>query len=308
MRRYRDFNSYLRECFGERVQKISLDAGLGCPNRDGTLSSKGCIYCDHRGSGSGAYLEGGLSVEEQLRRGALFASRRYGARKFIAYFQSFTNTYAPVSVLRSLYERALAYPGVVGISVGTRPDCVDDDVLDLLASFRDRFMVWVEYGLQSAHDETLRAINRGHDTACFERAVKETALRGLNVCAHIILGLPRESREMMRQTACFVAGLPVSGLKIHGLYVTAGTTLARQYREQRFSCLDRETYVDIVVDVLERVPESVVIQRLTGDPPPGLDLVAPEWAGDKRLLLRRIRERLEERDSRQGERCGDQTC
>jgi uncharacterized protein len=132
MRRYLDFNTYLRECFGERVQKISLDAGLGCPNRDGTISTKGCIYCDHRGSGSGALLEGGLSIEEQLRRGALFAFKRYGARKFVAYFQSFTNTYAPVSVLKSLYERALAYPGVVGISVGTRPDCVDDDVLDFV--------------------------------------------------------------------------------------------------------------------------------------------------------------------------------
>jgi len=300
--RYRDFNGYLRERFGERVQRVSLDAGLGCPNRDGTISRGGCIYCDPLGSGSGA-LRRGISIEEQLRRGIRAASRRYGARGFIAYFQSFTNTYAPVPVLERLYDRALAEPGVVGLAVGTRPDCVDEAVLDLLASYRKRTLVWVEYGLQSAHDATLDLIRRGHDTACFERAVRSAADRGLNVCAHVILGLPGESRRMMIETARYVAGLPVHGLKIHGLYVIQGTELGRWHREGRFRCLDRETYVDTVVDVLERIPEDVVIQRLTGDPPHGQVLLAPDWAKEKGKTLERIRVRLQERNTRQGERC-----
>lgn len=303
MRRYRDFNGYLREQFGERVQKIALDAGLTCPNRDGTLSFKGCIYCDPLGSGSGALSRDGISIEEQLRRGILSARKRYGARKFIAYFQSFTNTYAPVPVLKRLYEQALARPGVVGLAVGTRPDCVNEEILDLLASYRQHGPVWVEYGLQSAHDATLEGIRRGHNTACFKRAVEKTAERGLNVCAHIILGLPEESRDMMLETARYVAGLPVHGLKIHGLYVIEGTDLDRQYKEGRFRCLDRETYADLVVEILERIPEQVVIQRLTGDPPPGSALVAPDWSRDKAKTLRRIQARLQERNTRQGKQC-----
>ena len=307
MGRYRDFNGYLREHFGERVQKISLDAGLGCPNRDGTLSFEGCTFCDQRGSGSGALSRDGISIEDQLDRGILGASRRFGARKFIAYFQSFTNTYAPVPVLRSLYDRAVSRPGIVALAVGTRPDCVAPEVLDLLASYRERVQVWVEYGLQSAHDTTLRAVNRGHDAACFARAVRETARRGLHVCAHIILGLPGESRDMMLETARFVAALPVEGIKIHGLYVIEGTALARHYREGRFRCLDRENYVERVVDVLELLPGDMVIQRLTGDPPRGLPLVAPDWARDKGMTLKRIRERLEERDTRQGSLFGSRS-
>ena len=300
--RYRDYNAYLRGLFGERVQKIPLDAGLGCPNRDGTLSTRGCAYCDALGSGSGACILKGTPVEEQVQKGVAFASRRYKARKYIAYFQSFTNTYAPVETLRLLYDGALAYSGMVGLSVGTRPDCAEDDVLDLLASYRDRFLVWVEYGLQSAHDATLKSINRGHDAACFARAVRRTAERGLNVCAHIILGLPGESKEMMRETARFLADLPVHGVKIHALYVIEGTAVARSFQEGTYRCLSREAYVDRVVDVLERLPSDVVIQRLTGDPPSGLKLLAPSWTLEKGMNLRRIRERLEERDTWQGRR------
>jgi len=300
LNRYRDYNGYLRDLFGERVQKIPLDVGLGCPNRDGTISREGCAYCDPLGSGSGAYLLKGISVEEQVRKGIAFASRRYGAHMYIAYFQSFTNTYAPVETLRALYDSALAHSGMVGLSVGTRPDCAEDEVLDLLTSYRDKVLVWVEYGLQSAHDVTLTSINRGHDSACFERAVRRTARRGLNVCAHIILGLPGESREMMRETARFLADLPIQGVKIHALYIIEGTAMARRFQEGRFRCLSREAYVDRVVDVLERLPENVVIQRLTGDPPIGVKLVAPAWTLEKGLNLRRIRERLEERDTWQG--------
>ena len=299
MKRYRDFNSYLREIFGERVQKISLDAGLNCPNRDGTISDKGCIYCDIRGSGTGAMIRRGLSIDAQIMESRRYLERRYGAKKFIPYFQSFTNTYAPLSQLKEFYDQALNHPDMVGLSVATRPDCVNKDVLRLLSSYQERHLVWVEYGLQSAHDITLSRINRGHDVACFKRSVHMAKEYGLNVCAHIILGLPGETRQMMLQTALFLGGLPIDGVKIHLLYVVKGTPLATLYERGEYRCLERDEYVELVVDVLELLPPSIVIQRLTGDPI-GVDLVAPLWAKHKSENLKRIRERLEERDTWQG--------
>jgi uncharacterized protein len=299
LKRYRDYNTYLREIFGERVQKISLDAGLSCPNRDGRISKGGCIYCDPRGSGTGALVEHGLGLDEQIRRAEAFLKKRYKARKFIAYFQSFTNTYAPLNRLKTLYDQALSHNGMVGLSVGTRPDCVDGSVLDLLASYRKDYLVWIEYGLQSAHDTTLEKINRGHDAACFERAVLAAYELGINICAHIILGLPGEDREMMLQTARFVSNLPIQGIKIHLLYVVRGTGLADLYRAGGYSCLSREGYVDLVVEVLERLPPGMVVQRLTGDPT-GPELVAPMWAKEKTRNLNLIKEEMEKRDTRQG--------
>jgi len=302
MKRYNDYNSYLRGLFGRRVQKISLDAGLGCPNRDGTLSTRGCLYCDHRGSGSGALLERGLSIEAQVARGIRFARKRYGAEKYIAYFQSFTNTYAPVETLKRLYDSALNHPGMVGLSVGTRPDCLGDEVLDLLASYSSRFLVWLELGLQSMHRETLDRINRGHDAACFREAVLRAAGRGLHVCAHIILGLPGETRDMMLQTAEFLAALPVEGVKIHALYVTEGTEMAEMWRRGDFQCLSRERYAELVVDILETLPREIVVQRLTGDPPGALTCLAPRWAAQKVRTLDLIQARMEARGTRQGGR------
>jgi radical SAM protein (TIGR01212 family) len=301
LKRYRDFNSYLRELFGERVQKISLDAGLGCPNRDGTLSRRGCVFCDARGSGSGAFTDRGLPIEQQIIDAQSFVRRRFKTRRFIAYFQSFTNTYAPLPRLKSLYDQALAHEGMVGLSVGTRPDCVDMDTLNLLRSYKKDYLVWIEYGLQSAHDETLRRINRGHDVACFERSVRMAQGCGLEICAHIILGLPGEDRDMMMETARYLSRLPVHGIKIHLLYVLQGTPLARLYHRGEVRCLEREAYVDLVVDVLELLPPGMVIQRLTGDPPPS-ELIAPLWANDKCKNLRSIQETLERRNSWQGKR------
>lgn len=298
--RYYAYNRYLKELFGERVQKISLDAGLGCPNRDGALSSRGCIFCDYRGSGSGALIEEGLSIRRQVERGIAFASRRYKARKYIAYFQSFTNTYAPVMTLKALYDTALEPPGMVGLSVGTRPDCAGEEVLDLLASYGEDYLVWVEFGLQSVHETTLEFINRGHDAPCFADAAKRAAGRGLNVCAHIILGLPGETREMMLETARFVAGLPVGGIKIHALYVTEGTEIADFVKRNNFQCLSQDEYAELVIDVLEVLPKDRVIQRLTGDPPRGLTLMAPHWAGDKGGTLGKIIAGLERRETWQG--------
>jgi radical SAM protein (TIGR01212 family) len=299
VKRYRDFHTYLMEIFGERVQKITLDAGFTCPNRDGTLSRGGCIYCDSRGSGTGAMIRQGLSIREQMERGCAFARKRYGAEKFIAYFQSFSNTYAPLSTLERLYDQALEHPGVVGLSVGTRPDCITPEILALLSGYRDRFLVWLELGLQSAHDATLQRINRGHDAACFDRAVVMAAERGLNVCAHVILGLPGEDRAMMLETASHLAALPLQGLKVHALYVVRGTALSAMYEKGRHRCLTREEYVELAVDFLERIPSHVVIQRLTGDPFHS-ELHAPDWVKDKAVNLKLIRERMKERGTWQG--------
>lgn len=303
MKRYRDFNTYLKEIFGERVQKISLDAGLGCPNRDGTISRKGCIYCDPRGSGTGAFLNHGLSISEQIIKSQSYIRKRYKAQKFIAYFQSFTNTYATTSKLKSLYDQALDHKDMVGLSVATRPDCVNVDVLNLLSSYKKDYLVWVEYGLQSAHNSTLRKINRGHDVACFEKSVKLTYDCGLNICAHIILGLPGEDRKMMLETACFLSNLPVQGVKIHLLYVVEKTPLAELYKKGGFRCLERKEYVELVVDFLEILRPDMIVQRLTGDPIKS-ELVAPLWAVEKPKNMRLIREKLERRDTWQGKLYG----
>ena len=297
-KRYFDFNSYLRGRFGCRVQKITIDAGLTCPNRDGHLSTGGCIYCNARGSGTGAFGRG-RSITNQLMDGKHALSRRYKAKKFIAYFQSFSNTYAPVAHLEDLYTEALAVDDVVGLSIGTRPDCVSKPVLDLLQSYTQKFLIWIEYGLQSAHDRTLRLINRGHDVASFEKAVAATRNRGIKICTHVILGLPGESRQDMLATATRLRDLAIDGVKLHVLYVIKGTPLEDLYRQGNYRCLEQAEYVDLVCDFLECLPSRMVIQRLTGDPHPD-ELVAPGWTLNKRDNLQRIHQALEARDTWQG--------
>jgi len=297
-KRYNDLNTYLRNLFGCRVQKITVDAGLTCPNRDGTIASGGCIYCNIRGSGTGAHAKG-LSVHQQLINGKKSLSRRYQAKKFIAYFQSFSNTYAPLSVLKSLYEEALSVEDIVGLSVGTRPDCVDEPVLDLLQNYAQRCLVWVEYGLQSASDKTLALINRGHDVQCFIDAVEKTKNRGIKICAHVILGLPHETREDMLHTAATIQKLGIDGIKLHLLYVVQGTRLETLYRQGEFKCLEQQEYVDLVCDFLERISPAMIVQRLTGDPHPK-ELAAPAWSLKKTETLELIRTTLEKRDSWQG--------
>jgi radical SAM protein (TIGR01212 family) len=251
-KRYNDLNSYLRNLYGCRVQKITIDAGLTCPNRDGSISSGGCIYCNTRGSGTGAHANG-LTVAHQLRNGKKSLSKRYKAKKFIAYFQSFSNTYAPLHQLRHLYEEALAVDDIVGLSIGTRPDCVDDPVLDLLQNYAKQHLVWIEYGLQSASDATLAFINRGHDVQCFRDAVEKTKNRGIKICAHVILGLPHETRRDMLHTAETIARLGLDGVKLHLLYVVKGTRLETFYQQGGFKCLEQKEYVDLVCDFLERI-------------------------------------------------------
>ncbi len=299
LKRYRDYGTYLRQIFGERVHKISLDAGLGCPNRDGTGSHSGCIFCDRLGSGTGALVDQHLSISEQIMRAQVGIKRRYGACKFIAYFQSFTNTYGPLNRLKRLYDEAIAHSDIVGLSVGTRPDCVDDEKLALLASYKKTHLVWIEYGLQSAHDVTLARIRRGHDVACFERSVHMAHQVGLDVCVHIILGLPGEDREMILQTGRFLSRLSIQGVKFHMLYVTRGTPLAALHETGGYECLDREVYADLVVDLLEVIPPGVIIQRMVSNPG-NADLLAPRWVKEKSKNLRFIHERLERRNTWQG--------
>lgn len=297
-KRYSDLNAYFRETFGCRVQKITVDAGFSCPNRDGSISSGGCIYCNERGSGTGNHSKG-MSITDQLEAGKHALSRRYKAEKFIAYFQSFTNTYAPVDRLRKVYDEALAVSGIVGLSIGTRPDCVDDAVLALLENYAQSRLVWIEYGLQSVHDKTLTLINRGHDFACFEKAVQATRGRGINICAHVILGLPGETRAHMMETARRLAQMDIDGIKLHLLYVVRGTRLADMYQAGEYRCLSQAEYVGLVCDFLERLPITVVIQRLTGDPHPQ-ELLAPEWSLKKGETLSLIRETLEKENRYQG--------
>jgi len=299
---YLDLNSWLRQRFGERVQKVTLDAGLTCPNRDGRVGVGGCLYCNARGSGTGAFGQG-LSIKGQLAQGIERLARRYGAAKFIAYLQSFSNTYAPLARLEAIYREALAHPQVVGLAVGTRPDCLADEVLDLLADLaRDR-LVWLELGLQSAHDETLGRLNRGHDVACFTNAVHRAAGKRLPVVAHVILGLPGEGREHMLATARYLAGLPIAGVKLHLLYIIKGSGIEALYRQGDYEPLTAEAYVSLVVDFLELLPPHLVIHRLTGDPHPE-ELVAPAWCRDKSRVLAHIREEFTRRGSWQGRLCG----
>ena len=300
--RYLDLNTALRERFGCRVQKISLDAGFTCPNRDGAVGLGGCVYCNPRGSGTGLYPR--YSITDQLERSKARLRRRYRAEKFIAYFQSFSNTYGPLDKLKRLYEEAISVDDVVGLAIGTRPDCVPASVLDLLVELNQRTYLWVEYGLQSTHNHTLELINRGHDFAAFANAVERTRERDLDICVHIILGLPGEDAGDMLSTARTLAKFDIQGIKIHLLYVIRGTPLAEMYRRGAYRCLSREAYVDIVCEVLALLPPRVVIHRLTGDPHTH-ELLAPRWALEKQANLQAIRHALESRDLWQGKHFTD---
>ena len=299
-KRYSDYNGYLRNIFGMRVQKISVDAGLSCPNRDGSLSRKGCIYCNSKGSGSGAF-ERGLSITQQIEAGRIGMVKKYKAKKFMAYFQSYSNTYTSCAHMKALYDEALACEGMVGMAIGTRPDCVDTEKIDLIQSYTNNYLVWLEYGLQSIHDKTLALLNRGHDFANFTKALDMTQGRGINICAHIILGLPGEDRSMMLETARVLAGMGINGVKIHLLYVIRETPLDRMWQRGEYTCMEQQAYVDMVCDFLELLPREIIIQRITGDPH-GEELRAPAWAGRYRETFNMIQQTLEQRDSFQGKK------
>jgi len=297
-KRYYDFKSYLINTFGHKVYKLQIDAGFTCPNRDGTIATGGCIYCN--GRGSKLRQEGTLPpVAEQITRAKELYRKLRGAKKFIAYFQTFTNTYAPYDRLKALYDEALSQDDIVGLAVGTRPDCVPDKVIGLFEEYaRDRH-VWLEYGLQSSHDATLNFINRGHDFRTFVDAVERTAGKNIRICTHIIVGLPGEDHDAIMKTAHRVAALPIDGIKIHLLLALEGTALGALYKQGTIEMMTKEEYVSTVCDILEVLPPHMVVQRLTADGYRDIYL-APEWGKNKMEVLNAIDKELEWRDSWQG--------
>ncbi len=298
-KRYNQFSEELKRVFGCRVHRISVDAGFTCPNRDGSVGSGGCLFCSDRGSGSFGIARG-ETIAAQLELGKEVMVRKYKAKKFIAYFQPYSNTYAPVETLRTLYDAALQVEEIVGLIVGTRPDCLPDDVLELLAEYHRRTWFWLELGLQSPVDRTLAAIDRGHDLATFLAAARRVKGLGIRLCVHVILGLPGESREEMLATPALLNDLGVDGVKIHLLHVNRGTRLAEMYERGKLILPEREEYVGLVCDFLERLGPRIFIQRLTGDG--GKDLVAPAWSAAKFEVLNAIDDELERRGTRQGSR------
>ncbi|KUK13841.1 MAG: Uncharacterized protein XD52_0877 [bacterium 42_11] len=303
-RRYNSLNEYFREKFGKRVQKVTLDAGFYCPNRDGRLSRGGCIFCDEKGSGRGEY--GILSLKEQMERAYMFLSKRYGTDLFMLYFQAFTNTYAPLQKCINIFEEGLKEASklfkVVGLSVGTRPDCVPDPFPEMYASFKGRVEeLWLELGLQSINHKTLKLINRGHTLAEFIDAVIRSKKWGIKVCAHVILGLPGEGKEDAIEMARILSALRVDGVKVHPLYVVKGTPLEEMVNEEEYKPLMLDEYVDLCVAFLEHLSPDVVVHRLTGETAKE-NLLAPDWILDKTKVLKRIEERLISEDTWQGKK------
>ncbi|MEW6544854.1 MAG: TIGR01212 family radical SAM protein [Nitrospirota bacterium] len=291
---------YLREQFPFRVFKIAIDAGFNCPNRDGTLGYGGCTFCSNA-SFSPNSRTARAPIQQQIADGMRFYRERLQGEKFIVYFQAYTNTHGPVAGLRRLYEEALGVPDVVGLSIGTRPDCVPDSVLDLLAEYAGRTHLWLELGLQSSHEVTLRWLNRRHTYTNFVDAVRRARDRALRVCAHVILGIPGETRAMMLQTADRLAQLGLDGLKLHHFYVAKGTAMERLYRRSTVRLLTLREYVGLACDFLERTPPEVVVQRLTGEIADSY-VLAPHWGVTKLQVVHLIREELRRRGSRQGSR------
>lgn len=297
-KRYYQFSEYLKTKFGKKVYKITLDAGFSCPNRDGTISSGGCIFCDDGGSFSRAHSSL-LSVRDQVYTGVKTLGERFKAQKFMSYFQAYSNTYKPVDELKKIYDESLCHPDVVGISIGTRPDCVDDQKLDLIASYTENYETWVEYGLQSMHDRTLKFINRGHDFETFLKAFQETKKRGIKTGVHVILGLPGETKQDMLETVKMLADIGADGVKFHCLCIFPNTKLYDLYEQGSIKLLEEDEYIDIACDCLELLPSDTTIHRLGGN---GLQAikVAPKWLNKKFEILNRIDRELEERNSYQG--------
>ncbi len=298
---YHTLNFFYRKKFGARVWKLSLDAGCGCPNRDGTLATLGCVFCDPRSFSVSRRSGGARSIAEQIDHGIGRLQKRYSAERFVAYFQPGTNTYGPLDRLRAAYREAAAHPAVVGLAIGTRPDCVGESVMDLLAEMAQTTWVVVEYGLQTIHDRTLDRLNRGHHYDAFLDAHRRTRARGIDVGVHVILGLPGESRDDMRATARELAQLEIHSVKLHNLYAVRNTRLADQVAAGQVRLPEFAEYVEYVVDFLERLPEDVVIDRLCGDAPPEY-LVGPSWCLNKAALRRAVEAEFQRRGTRQGSR------
>lgn len=297
-KRYYSLDYYLKETFGEKVYRIALNGGMTCPNRDGTLDTRGCIFCSAGGSGDFASSVD-LSVTKQIEEGKKLLQKKTDCRLFIAYFQAYTNTYAPVSYLRKIFSEAICHPDIVALSIATRPDCLDSEILTLLSELNHIKPVWVELGLQTIHPQTAAFIRRGFDYDCYEKAVFSLKAQGISVITHLILGLPSETHEQMLSSVKKISTLPLDGVKLQLLHVLENTDLADYYKKEGFSVLSQKEYVELIIDCLEYLPQNVVIHRLTGDGPRKL-LLAPEWSIHKKQVLNQIQRRLKERDTYQG--------
>lgn len=296
-KRYYSIDYYLKQTFGEKVYRLSLNGGMTCPNRDGTLGSHGCIFCS--AAGSGDFAQKNLPIPEQLAAAKSQIQEKRNCRKFIAYFQAYTNTYAPVDDLRGLFLDAIDDPDVVILSIATRPDCLSGEILDLLAELNQRKPVWIELGLQTIHPSTHRFIRSGFTLDCFHEAVTRLSRLGIPVIVHVILGLPGESRQQMLETVSHVGRLPVFGIKLQLLHVLSDTDLGRLYQQRPFPLFTQEEYCEMICDCLEILPETITIHRLTGDGPKEL-LIAPLWSSAKRSVLNQIQKTLKNRDTWQG--------
>ena len=298
--RYTSFNAFLKKKFSARVYRVPIDAGFTCPNRDGTRALGGCTFCDDRGSGAPT-INQVLSVKEQLLTGIERIRRRFKAEKFLAYFQAFTNTYAPEAVLRSLYDVSLDHEDVVGICIGTRPDCLDDNILELLAQYQEKTYVFLEIGLQTAHNKTLDLINRAHSAEEFFDAVERARKKNLTVATHLIFGLPGETRQEMLETVRQIADIGLTAIKIHQLCVYNHTPMAVDYAEGRLPLLEEDQYVDLVCDALEMLPPDMVVMRLVAEGTRE-EVIAPEWSFEKSRIMDKIDQELSKRGTRQGSR------
>ena len=298
--RYNDFSAYLSAHFPYKVQKISLNAGFTCPNRDGTVGYGGCTYCNNQ-TFNPAYCKTEKSVTEQLEEGKLFFARKYPDMKFLAYFQAYTNTYGELQELKRKYEEALSVSDVVGVVIGTRPDCMPDELLDYLEELNRRTFLIVEYGVESTDNATLKRINRGHTFEVAAEAIQKTAARSIRVGAHIILGLPGESREMLVEQAGLLSSLPLSTLKLHQLQLIRGTRMAAEYEKnpEDFHLYTADEYIDLVIDYVEHLRPDLVLERFVSQSPKEL-LIAPDWGLKNHEFTDKVKKRMRERDSFQG--------
>lgn len=298
-KRYHSLNHFLREKFGDKVFKISLDAGFTCPNRDGRVSTGGCIFCSPRGSGDFAGNAGDLA--EQFHEVKAMMNKKWKTGRYIAYFQAYTNTYAPVDTLREKYYSILNLEDVVGIAVATRPDCLPEDVLELLEEINAKTYLWVELGLQTIHESTARLINRGYGLEAYIKAVRELKKRNIEVVTHQILGLPGESRREMLETTDFIANTGTQGIKLHLLHLLEDTGLVELHQRGELQLMPMEDYIETIADCIERIPESMVIHRITGDGPRET-LIGPKWSLKKFEVINAIEHLLMDRDTWQGKK------
>lgn len=297
-KRYHSLNYFLREKFGEKVFKISLDAGFSCPNRDGTISKGGCVFCSERGSGDFAG-DRCFSITKQFEDIKAMMNKKWKDGKYIAYFQAYTNTYAPIDVLKAKYEEAITQEDVVGLAIATRPDCLKDEVLDLLEEYSKKVYTWVELGLQTSKDDTAKLINRGYKLEIFEEAVKRLRERNIDVVVHVIFGLPGESREDMLNTIEYLSQMDVQGIKLHLLHLMKNTPLEILYNKGMLKLLEMEEYLELITTAITILPEEIVVHRLTGDAPREL-LIGPIWSLRKWEVLNAIDKKLQDEDLYQG--------